>query len=259
MVFGIHLEKDAVFLSCGLFRPTQAGLYDDYDVAKLQLLLPHLRRTGQVYARIIKLEEQNRQLAAILEAWELPTILVNENGSIVGKNRGADELLNTQDGLQVQPEKICHLNPEVNAALQSALSRVVSSIATGQEPKTEHIELPRHANRKPLRATICTLSSNPNKLAGWIRNQMRAAIFITDPVASYETTGEKMQRLYALTETEGDILAAITNGQKLRDISEQTGRSYETVRTHVKNIMSKTGTTSQVELIRLTLMSSEAT
>lgn len=255
LIFAILHETDGVLFSGGIFRPTHTGPFDDYDVAKLQLLMPHLRRAGQVYARIIKLEEQNRQLAAILEAWELPTILVNENGSIVGKNRGADDLLNAQDGLDIQSEKVCHLNSEVNAALQSAIGRVVSSIATGQEPMSEHIELPRHANRKPLRAAVCSLAGNPNRLAGWIPNQMRAAIFITDPVASYETTGEKMQRLYALTETEGDILAAITNGQKLRDISEQTGRSYETVRTHVKNIMSKTGTTSQVELIRLALTS----
>src|SRR5690606_3801767 len=60
-----------------------------------------------------------------------------------------------------------------------------------------------------------------------------------------------LKQAFALTEQEAAIAALLCEGHSLREISEATGRSYETVRTHMKSILQKTGTSRQGELIAL--------
>ncbi len=253
LLFNMTLENDTVMFSCGVFRPSEAGPFDEYDIAKFQLLVPHLRRACSIYARIVKLEEENRKLTSVLDAFQLSAILVNVSGNIVSSNASAHELLKQSDGLETRNDRICHVDPDVDRLLHSAINDVVSSVATGQEPRVRHIDLPRHSSRQTLRATVCSLAGNPNQLSGWVADQMQAAIFISDPLVSYESQIEKLQRLYGLTLAEAEVLSLIAAGQKTRDIAEQSNRSVETVRSHVKSIMSKTGTNRQVELVRLVL------
>ncbi len=52
-----------------------------------------------------------------------------------------------------------------------------------------------------------------------------------------------------LTSTEAEILSYLARGQSLRQISTASSRGYGTIRWHVQNILSKTGNTSQKELI----------
>ena len=58
---------------------------------------------------------------------------------------------------------------------------------------------------------------------------------------------------YALTTAEIDVLQALVRGQTAVEVSERSGRSLATVRTHIRALIEKTGARSQIELIRLTL------
>jgi len=56
--------------------------------------------------------------------------------------------------------------------------------------------------------------------------------------------------LYQLTPAEQDVLASLLMGYSLRQISQESDRSYGTVRWHVKNILSKCHVSSQKNLLR---------
>jgi len=55
---------------------------------------------------------------------------------------------------------------------------------------------------------------------------------------------------WGLTRTETALLSALLQGLSLREVAEQTGRSYGTVRWHMQNILSKCQVSSQKDLLR---------
>jgi pimeloyl-ACP methyl ester carboxylesterase/DNA-binding CsgD family transcriptional regulator len=66
-----------------------------------------------------------------------------------------------------------------------------------------------------------------------------------------------LRSAFDLTPAEGKVVRALAEGAGLAEIARDRGRSIETVRAQIKAILSKTGTRSQAELIRLTLSTME--
>jgi DNA-binding CsgD family transcriptional regulator len=62
-----------------------------------------------------------------------------------------------------------------------------------------------------------------------------------------------LQRLFGLTAAEATVMAEIAAGARPAEIAEASGRSLETVRTHLKALYDKTGAKSQADLVRLTV------
>jgi DNA-binding CsgD family transcriptional regulator len=66
-----------------------------------------------------------------------------------------------------------------------------------------------------------------------------------------------LQRIFGLTQIESDVICRIARGEAPRAIAATTGRSYETIRTHLKSIYGKTGVSSQSELVQLVVAVAE--
>ena len=66
-----------------------------------------------------------------------------------------------------------------------------------------------------------------------------------------DAVGELLERQYGLTEAEARIARALYETADVQRIAEERGRSVQTVRTQLREIFAKTGTSGQVELVRL--------
>lgn len=82
-------------------------------------------------------------------------------------------------------------------------------------------------------------------------NVRGAAVFLLDPTSPYVVSIEGLARIFALTPTEQSVAGALINGADPKRIAVDRGRSVETVRCQLKTIFSKTGTNSQLDLLRL--------
>jgi DNA-binding CsgD family transcriptional regulator len=60
-------------------------------------------------------------------------------------------------------------------------------------------------------------------------------------------------KFYGFTPTEAKLARLISNGYRLEEASKRMGIGYQTARTHLKRIFSKTGVDRQSELVRLLL------
>ena len=65
--------------------------------------------------------------------------------------------------------------------------------------------------------------------------------------------GEVFTRVYGLNTQESALVCAIAAGASLGDIARASKRSLEAVRSQLKRIFRKTGTSRQTELVKLVL------
>ena len=78
-----------------------------------------------------------------------------------------------------------------------------------------------------------------------------AVAFITDPERHTPASTDALMQAYTLTRKEAMLAARLSEGQSVKQASEELAITYETARTHLRRIFSKTGTSRQAELILL--------
>ncbi|WP_209601486.1 helix-turn-helix transcriptional regulator [Sinorhizobium kostiense] len=77
------------------------------------------------------------------------------------------------------------------------------------------------------------------------------ACLIEDIGREQRQNQEQLRQLFGLTATEAIIATMISQGVTLQRIAQDRAISYETARTHLRNIFSKTNTRRQAELAAL--------
>ena len=78
-------------------------------------------------------------------------------------------------------------------------------------------------------------------------------MFVIDPMRTDVVSTEGIQALYNLTGSESEICRLIVEGLGTREVAEARNVGQETVRTHVKRLLGKTGTKNRAQLVRLAL------
>jgi DNA-binding CsgD family transcriptional regulator len=77
------------------------------------------------------------------------------------------------------------------------------------------------------------------------------SILVVDAELRQEPNLPLLCELYALTPAEARVAGKLALGQSVEEIATESGVALATARTHIKRILSKTGTQRQGELISL--------
>ena len=78
-----------------------------------------------------------------------------------------------------------------------------------------------------------------------------ALLVIHDPNVQASIPQEIVATLFGLTPMEGSLLVALSEGQTLRQYSDDHRVTYNTARTHLRSVFAKTNTSKQSDLVRL--------
>jgi len=115
------------------------------------------------------------------------------------------------------------------------------------------VEVEREGGR-PLCLSFLPVAPS-HRVRGEVAPRARAIVVVHDPEAEVRLRPELIARIHGLTPTEAALAAAIASGRTAAEIAAERGSSEHTVRTHLKRILDKTGTTRQADLVRLLLAS----
>jgi DNA-binding CsgD family transcriptional regulator len=81
--------------------------------------------------------------------------------------------------------------------------------------------------------------------------QAKAVLTLVDPDRNADVSHEALRRIFSLTEAEARIAQRLAQGHSLDEISDDHRVTKDTVRTHLREIFSKTETRRQAELATL--------
>jgi len=189
-----------------------------------------------------------------LERLTLGVLVVSSDARVLGMNSTASRLAAEGRGLSVGPEGIrapCSDDTIVLRRLVAAASRngartglysggILRLSSAGGRPAFEVLVAPFRAVNS----------------AGLPR-QGAAVIYIIDTTIASGAGGSGFAQVHGLTPAETKVASLIARGHNGRQAAEQLGVSYNTIKTHLRQIFAKTGASRQGGLIRL-MMSAPA-
>jgi DNA-binding CsgD family transcriptional regulator/PAS domain-containing protein len=229
-------------------RGDEGAEFDTREARLFGVLVPHVRRALGIRRRMRRLASERASLVDAMEAANLGIILVDERARPVFANRYAARLLAAGDGLSIDKEWWA-ATPQATKRLRTSLAQAIavtkrSSLETGEMV----IALPRQSG-PPLRAAITPVSRH-NRLVN-APGRASAIAFLVDPALTPVAPAERLAGLFALTPAEAGVAALFAAARTTLEISGELGITRETVRTHVKRVLAKSGATTQAQFVHL--------
>lgn len=220
----------------------QRGLpdFDKRDLALLDGFRPHLARASLLAWRL-RLERASAGVAA-LEAIGVPAAVVSERGVVIASNAMFEALTDV-----LRPAAFGRL-----AARDRSADQLLQAALPGQQglpvPEVRSIPMRLADSDRAIVTHVIPLQRS----ASDIFDQGAAMIAVTGYSADGNVPTEPLLRgLFDLSVAEARIAAGLAAGLTLAEVARQRGIGMATARTHLAQVLRKTGTRQQGQLIAL--------
>jgi DNA-binding CsgD family transcriptional regulator len=247
--------SDEVVLSLTLNRSKQAGPFGPAEIDLLRQLIPHMRRSMQLFRQLRQVSDLGQVLVESLDFLPVGVVLAGRQGDVFASNRTAREILAMTADLEMTGGgRLVARPPEQNERLMELIARAIQAEGDDSGP-VGTLEISRPDGLEPLGMMIFSAGGSPSARPA---PDGYAAIYLSDPSLRIETAEPVLQGLYGLTRAEARLAAQLVRGQTLEQAAADQGVSLNTVRTHLKRIFVKTDTARQADLVSLLLSGVEA-
>jgi len=225
--------------------------FGEERIAGCRALSAHLEDILKLRWRIEKGNVANIGSYFFAEQLSHGVVLVDANLRILYANKQAKEFLTQRRCFKDVRGGFVVLASEVQKKLENLIWRACNE----NNPSIEFIAdacvaVQRQSPSSHLSLMVAPIDPAHAQHALWGRSFERLAmIIITDPDKSPHIIGEVFSTTYGFTPTEARVAQQLLTGQSKQELSECLKISVGTIRWHVKNLMAKTHTNREAQLI----------
>lgn len=181
--------------------------------------------------------------------------LVDNSARVLYQNHTAECMVTNPVGVKVIKGTLQAASVGETQELQRLIAAVTVNTRAPDSAGSGMV-LHRPWPHRPLWATVLPIPEQMNTASfGFPMVHPAALVMVCDPETMAELPVDNLRRLYGLTPAEARLAQALCNGKSLNAFSEEANHTIETVRWRLKQILAKTGTHRQSELVRLLLAS----
>jgi DNA-binding CsgD family transcriptional regulator len=247
---GVTILQDAGrFMALSTLFPAGMEEQKRSAVARMQRLVPHLRRAAEINRQLGFSDFRWRAAEQALNRLLVSVIIVGSDLSIIFSNRSAEALLAKEDGIGAgRSGRLAIADPE--SAEQ--LARMV------QSPHAHHgggriMAVSRPSGRRAFAVLVAPLARQPQGAEARSDEFARAGaiLFIRDAAETIDVSGEVLSALFDLSPAEARLVKALLEGHRLEEAARRLGISHNTAKTQLKAAFAKMGCTRQSDLIQM--------
>ena len=220
-----------------LQRSEAQGPFTDAEGTQLALLSRGLASSAML-ANALGFARADAALDAFTASGKA-VILFNRHGEIIRANPAAEELFT--DSFRIRQRRIVCPTAEETTNLARAIQKACDS-------RIEYLDLPVLLKR-PNKTSIIAYVSRSRGVAIDVLSPCQGYVIFVDPYRRGLPTRSVLMDSFGLTGTEASVADMLRDGRSLRQISTEIGISYETGRTHLRNIFSKLDVHDQADLV----------
>jgi DNA-binding CsgD family transcriptional regulator len=231
----IPTGENAMFV---LSRRTELGPFERAAAQRLDELRPHLARSVLISARLQL--ERARVASEALAAMGVPALVLNETGKVLAANSLIEAMSGCVhwrafDRVSLKDNIADHL---LRDAIETIGSEITSSVRS--------FPVRAHANAMMVAHVI------PIRLSARDIFLRCATVLAMTPVTPPQAPPvELVQSLFDLTPAEARVARSLAAGKTVQNIAADSSVSLNTVRTHVRGVLEKTGCNRQAEVVAL--------
>lgn len=238
-VYDIAVSPERLETLIDLWETRLNGCSDpaDFQVLTAPGLITHVQRAERVLREIIAHAGEQRDTARNwTEQVRSAAIVVNRLGVVTAANAIAERTLwlkpgNTMSVLPVVPEDL------------AILTNLIENPDQVTDTEVRLLRLRMLDEGTPILIRLVEGIGGDPDLVG----------LITSILAWPDRLSDRLMATFHLTAAETGVLKDLTLGFSVAEIVERSQRTEATIRSHLRALFAKTGTRSQIELVRLTL------
>jgi len=243
------LDKSVTsYAAISVIRHERDGLVDQETRMRMSLLVPHVRRAVLI-GKVIELHKAEAStLADTLDGLTAGMFLVDKAGRIVHANENGHAMIGEAKFVRAASGRLLAIDPQANQTLQD----IFAAAECGDEAvgvKGICVPLPARAGKEHV-AHVLPLTAGMRRRAGASYAAV-AAVFVRKAALETPSPLEAVAKFHQLTPSELRVLLAIVEIGGVPEVAEALGISETTVRTHLRHVFEKTGTTRQADLVKL--------
>ena len=232
----------------GVFRHERHGLVDEETRRRMRLIIPHMRRAVLIGRVIDTKTAEAATFADALDGLSAGMLLVDASGRIVHANAAA---------MPCSPQATSCVRPEgawsaSDPQSDLTLREVFAAAGSGDAAigiKGIAVPLTARAGERYV-AHVLPLTSGARRRAG-TNYAAVAALFVHKAALETPSPPEVIAKTFGLTPSELRVLLGIVEVGGAPETAEALGIAEGTVKTHLKRLFAKTGTTRQADLVKL--------
>lgn len=246
--------RDGIECRFRVTRTSQGKAFSEEDKTLCRIVLPHLKRSIQLHARLDSLETERSLFAGTVNRMLLGVISYSETEQILEMNQEAKRILAEKDGIWLSGDTLTVDSAQESRDLHKIFKQILSGELDDSGPGVvPAISISRPSGRAKIGVLMRAIPAGPWSES---KNRPALAVFLRDPEGSgMQPSQELVRRLFGLTRMEARLALLLTDGLTLDEAAEEMNVRRNTARTHLRSIFSKTGVTRQTMLVRLMLNS----
>lgn len=228
-------------------RGATQGLVDAGALRRMQLITPHVRRAVLTERLIERHQHQAASLEQLVDGLAVAVLLVDRTGRVMHANPAADRLLTDGSIIKIADRRLVTSDISKRQGFATALADTFDDGAGGYGRHPSPIALKGGDDAKWF---AHVLPLRPGDALEW-GGQACAAVFVQPAWIEARSTLAWIGSSYRLTPGELRVLARLVEpGGSVADLALALDLSAATIRTHLRALFAKTGTTRQVDLVR---------
>jgi DNA-binding CsgD family transcriptional regulator len=233
----------------GIFRHERHGLVDDAMRERMRFVAPHLRRAVLVNQVIDLKTASASAIADTLDGLRSAVVLVAARGTIVHCNSRGHAMLASGDALGAIDGRLVATDRDANQELEQLLAPAAKGDSV-LGIRGISLSLAGHRSGKRYVAHVMPLTSGARRRTG-ASYPAAVALFVHKATLETPAAPEVIARAFRLTPTELRALLAIVQIDGVVETAEALGIFENTLKTHLRRLFDKTGTSRQADLVKL--------
>lgn len=225
-------------LMVAVHRPLGGPAFDAADEAVMAEIFGHTERVLRLRRLLDQAGKRVRELESLLTVSGVAVTLVGRDLKVRAASVGFLALCEARDGLAVRQDRLVLADGEAQGRLASLVANMLDHVAV---PSTA-FQARRPSLQRPYR--LLALPAGPGGADGVV-------LVIDDPAAASRSQLDWLVSLYRLSPAETAIVAGLMAGRTLDEVAAARGSSVMTVRTQLRQVLAKTDTNRQSELMAL--------
>ena len=223
------------------YRSAERPAFSEHERRQYAALLPHLSLALKIYARLAHLQASLQLWQWSAERMADAMLFLAEDGRVMHMTPSAAERLCHSDCVGLQGGRLVGRGPACNR------ERLTAALGAATNGPAAQVMLVDRAGRPGLALTVTRVPSHlaeatPGPRLGFL-------VLLATARQAPDSVASSAREHYKLTATEARVLERLLHGQSPSKIASDLGVALSTVRTHLKRLYAKTGTTAQRELL----------